>query len=91
MVVSPYQDIQQEVNRFTRLFESTVQTDELVWHRDAKPRNIRVIEGKNWKLQFDDDLPFLLNENQEYFIPANTYHRVMKGDSNLLLDVREEI
>jgi len=89
VVVRPYQDTQQEINRFTRLFENTVNTDELVWHRDAIARNIRVVEGKNWKLQFDNDLPFLLNENQEYHIPANTYHRVIKGDSNLLLDIRE--
>ena len=89
MVVKPYSDKRINENVFTRTFENDVESAELVWHRDAKDRNIKVIEGEGWKLQFDDALPRQLKMNEQYFIPANTYHRVIKGGSSLMLEVKE--
>lgn len=49
------------------------------------------MEGEGWKLQFDDTLPKQMKVNENYFIQANTYHRVIKGDSNLILEVKENV
>ena len=49
------------------------------------------MEGESWKLQFDNALPKQMKVNENYFIPANTYHRVIKGSSNLILEVKEKV
>ena len=91
MVVKPYADKKINENVFIRTFESDVESTELVWHRDANSRNIKVMEGEGWKLQFDNTLPKQMKVNENYFIQANTYHRVIKGDSNLILEVKENV
>tara|TARA_B100001248_G_scaffold77408_1_gene55867 strand:- start:1765 stop:2037 length:273 start_codon:yes stop_codon:yes gene_type:complete len=90
-VVKPYADKRIHENVFIRTFENNVDSSELVWHRDAKDRNIKVMEGESWKLQFDNALPKQMKVNENYFIPANTYHRVIKGSSNLILEVKEKV
>ena len=42
------------------------------------------------KLQFDDLLPVTLEKNKQYKIPKETYHRILKGKGNLILEIREE-
>jgi hypothetical protein len=48
------------------------------------------MSGEDWKLQFDDLLPFILEKNKEYKILKETYHRILKGRGNLILEIREE-
>lgn len=88
MVVTPYTDIQSK-DSFVRTFEPTVNESELVWHRDRRNRVIDVIEGKGWKLQFDNELPFELKEESPIFIPMKVYHRLIKGDGKLVIRVKE--
>ena len=40
-----------------RQFDEDVNDDELIWHRDKRTREITVLEGKDWKLQLDNQLP----------------------------------
>ena len=40
-------------------------------------------------VQFDNELPKKLNVNEEYFIPKNTFHRVMKGSNDLVVEIIE--
>ena len=72
-----------------RTFSSDVAEDELVWHRDRRDRQVKVIEGKNWKLQLDNELPKMLEYNKTYNIPKQVYHRLIKGDSNLVVEIVE--
>jgi hypothetical protein len=41
-------------------------------------------------LQYDDALPIMLEKNKVYFIQAETYHRIIKGNGNLILKIVEE-
>ena len=81
---NPYED---EGN--TRTFYSTVDTDDLVWHRDAEDRKIIVVEGEGWQFQFNGSLPIELREGKEFVIPKNMYHRIIKGKTKLVLQIEK--
>ena len=72
-----------------REFSSNVNSEELVWHRDREDRNVQVCEGEGWQLQMENKLPRDLVPGENYYIPRNTYHRVIKGKSNLIVEIRE--
>jgi len=76
-------------NKIIRTFSSEVQNEELKWHYDLKDRVVKVLEGENWKLQMDDELPEKLTPLKEYFIPKGVYHRVIKGENNLVIEITE--
>ena len=73
-----------------RTFDSSVNDDDLVWHRDKYFREITVLEGNDWKLQLDNELPVILEEGKKYNIPAMEFHRVIKGTGNLTIKIWEE-
>ncbi len=87
---NPYNDKPIDVGRFIRKFNKDIDDKELIWHRDKRTRIITVMSGEDWKLQFDDLLPFILEKNKEYKILKETYHRILKGRGNLILEIREE-
>jgi len=76
-------------NKIIRTFSSEVQNEELKWHYDLKDRVVKVLEGDDWKLQMDDELPEKLTPLKEYFIPKGVYHRVIKGENNLVIEIAE--
>ena len=86
----PYKDKPLDTGRFLRKFDKDIDTSELIWHRDKKDRVVRVLEGNSWKLQYDDQLPFEMVKNEEYFIEAYQYHRIIKGRNNLVLEILEK-
>ena len=86
--MQPYTQTQKD-NIILREFSADVDSDELVWHRDKRDRKIRIIEGVGWQLQFDDEMPITLLEGEEYFIPKNIFHRVIKGENLLKLEIEE--
>jgi hypothetical protein len=87
--MKPYSDNRQSKNEFIRVFDSNVSEEELIWHRDRKDREIVILEGRDWKLQYDNKLPISLEENKVYRIKAGDYHRILKGNGNLILQIRE--
>ena len=78
----------EEDNKTIRVFEETIDPDELIWHQDREDRLIKVIEANGWGYQLDNQLPLPLEEGQELFIPKMTYHRVIKGTGPLVVEVR---
>tara|TARA_Y100000389_G_C17306140_1_gene435530 strand:- start:368 stop:640 length:273 start_codon:yes stop_codon:yes gene_type:complete len=88
VVSNPYLD-KANSEYFVRTFKSDVHEDELVWHQDHENRCIKIVEGTNWQLQFDNRLPVTLETGEEYYIPKNTFHRIHKGTGNLVVNIRE--
>jgi hypothetical protein len=72
-----------------RTFEENVDDEELKWHRDREDRIVEVIEGSNWQLQMDNELPKPLLVGKKYFIPEGVYHRVIKGIGNLKVKIKK--
>lgn len=71
-----------------RTFSRDVEDSELIWHMDKEDRIVKVVKGDSWSLQMDNNLPFKLEEGNKYFIPKMTYHRVIKGSSDLVVEIQ---
>lgn len=72
-----------------REFDGDIQSEELVWHRDKKNRLVEVIEGSGWKFQMDNELPIELEEGMVFEIPKEIYHRIVKGNTKLVIKIKE--
>lgn len=86
MVVKPYTE-QVSHNTRTRKFSTLIESDELVWHRDATDREVHVLEGLGWRFQMDNELPVTLNPGDVIHIPRETYHRIIKGKTDLTVKI----
>ena len=84
-----YTDVIVDNHTKYRLFKDTIEDGELLWHHDKRDRTIRIFNGKDWKLQFDDQLPFVLEEGTDYQIPNHIYHRLIKGKGDLIIRIKE--
>lgn len=89
MVISkPYSD--KKIGDFLiRSFSSDVPEHELVWHRDTSFRLITLALGENWKLQFDNELPFELNPGIWHSVQPNVFHRLIKGTTPLIILIKQ--
>ena len=70
-----------------RSFSKNVKKLELVWHKDDEDRDIEILEGKGWQMQFDDELPFALFEGDNIFIKRHRVHRIHKGVTDLKIKI----
>ena len=86
--MKPYKE-NKNGNIIKRVFDTNVNSSELTWHQDHEDRIVIPINENDWKLQFDNGLPIELSKNGEYFIPKNTFHRVIKGSTELVVEIIE--
>ena len=84
----PYKDIKIE-NFIIRKFNSSLQETDLKWHRDDSNRKITILAGNNWKFQLDNNIPFNLQKGKTYVIETKIWHRLIKGDDNLIIKIEE--
>lgn len=84
----PFQQVIQN-NRIVRTFSPEVEEDELVWHRDKRDRRVKIIKNEGWQFQEEDELPVILEVDTEIWIPKESWHRVIKGNGNLIVEIEE--
>ena len=87
--MSAYTQTRIDESSFIREFDQDVEPIELVWHRDERDRVVKVLEGEGWSFQFDNEIPRKLQKGDIVEINKMVYHRVIKGDTNLVLEVYE--
>lgn len=75
-----------EHDLIVRRFSHDIDPTELLWHRDLKNREIKVVEGSGWKIQIDNELP---KDIDSAFIPKKVWHRVIKGENDLVIQIKE--
>ena len=80
--MQPYKD-----SSNIRSFSKNVKKLELVWHKDDEDRDIEILEGKGWQMQFDDELPFELVKGDRIFITKHRIHRIHKGSTDLKIRI----
>lgn len=85
----PYHEIRISDDSMLREFSHEVPSEELEWHMDRRDRRITVIEGNEWKLQLESGLPLKLVEGKTYYIPRESWHRVIKGMGPLRIVIDE--
>lgn len=88
-MVRTYLDEPINAQEFERVFPCHVADAELVWHRDHNTRSITVLAGHGWKFQLDNQLPQELRVGDQVLIPAQVYHRLIKGSQDLKLRIFE--
>lgn len=76
-------------NRMLREFTVTADEMDYVWHRDEKYRRVKVIEGRGWQFQFDNEMPQRIGPGSEILIPAEMYHRLIPGETDLRVEIIE--
>jgi quercetin dioxygenase-like cupin family protein len=86
--MNPYTEDTQD-GYIIREFDSNISNEELVWHRDKKNRVVEIIEGSGWRLQMDNKLPIELKEGMVLEIPKETYHRIGRGNTKLVIKIKE--
>jgi len=87
-LVEVYTDDRQ-VGYFNRTITSNHSDTDYVWHRDHRDRKVVPIKSDGWYIQFDNEMPIKMEEGKEIFIEKNVYHRVIKGNGNLELQIWE--
>ena len=73
-----------------RKFSASTPKDHLVWHRDRQNRVVEVIGGKGWMFQRDGSIPVLINPGTIFEVRSNEWHRIIKGDGDLIVKITEE-
>lgn len=86
----PYKQFTICQNVFIRIFPTSTSEYELVWHRDYKDREVTVLQSNGWLFQFDNEIPFELTDSHVYEIDRGRYHRIIKGDGELILKIIEK-
>jgi hypothetical protein len=84
--MKPYKETENG-NIIRRTFSDNIPESELVWHRDHEDRVVLPLNENNWMVQFDNELPMKLNVGEEFFIPKETFHRVIKGSGELQVEI----
>jgi hypothetical protein len=84
----PFEQIEKE-GKLIRTFSTDVDSEELMWHQDLKDRNVTVIEGNGWLFQMENELPIKLEDAKQIFIPKLAWHRVLKGNGRLIVEIEE--
>jgi len=72
-----------------RTFSKNIDDEDLVWHRDREDRVVTVRQAGGWKIQFENQLPMILSEGDSVFIKKGEYHRVIKGNEDLIIEVEK--
>ena len=85
----PYKDLEVTDKYILREFSQNIDPIELMWHRDLKSRKVTILEGKGWSYQQEDQLPQTLHPGDHIFIPALEYHRIIKGTTDLKIQIEE--
>ena len=75
--------------KIRRTFSPDVDSDELKWHQDLNDRKVTVIESGGWSFQMEDDLPNKLSTSEQFYIPKLVWHRVIKGEGTLIVEIQE--
>lgn len=84
----PFQQIIQN-NKKIRTFSPEVDTEELKWHQDEKDRVVKIIEDGGWFFQIEDSVPNKMSKSQILQIPKFVWHRVIKGEGELVVEIEE--
>jgi quercetin dioxygenase-like cupin family protein len=85
--MQPYTNTVISTNTVVREFSQDTDPMSLVWHQDEEDRTIEILEGEGWQLQRDNELPLALQKGDSIFIPEYQIHRVIKGHTNLKIQI----
>lgn len=74
-------------NKNIRIFPKNISPSELIWHRDEEDRQINIISSNKWYFQEENKLPIKLNSGDSIFIKKHSWHRIIKGKDDLIIEI----
>lgn len=75
--------------KIRRTFLPETEVEELKWHQDLKDRKVTVVEDGGWSFQMDNGLPIKLSDAKQIYIPKLVWHRVIRGEGKLVVEIEE--
>ena len=78
-----------KAGKMVRVFTPDVPSDELKWHQDLRDRKVIIVEDGGWSFQIENELPVKLSDAKQLSIPKFVWHRVIKGEGNLIVEIEE--
>lgn len=82
----PFEETWENKKSSIRIFNESLNEEELKWHFDEEDRIIEAIGKTDWKFQFDNNLPIELNSPIK--IKKGEYHRLIKGTGPLKISIK---
>lgn len=86
----PFEERELKENVVVRKFVQSVDSEELVWHRDRENRLVEVIQSDGWQIQLDNEVPKVLKQGDTVYIKKEFWHRVIKGKGDLVVKITKE-
>lgn len=74
---------------YIRTFQSNLDNEDLKWHWDEEDRIVVCEHDTDWQIQIDEELPFRIERNKQYFIPEGVFHRIIKGTNDITFKVKK--
>ena len=74
-------------NKILRKFDPKAEKHLFKWHVDPERRIIKAINENDWEFQLDNKIPEDLEINKSILINKGEYHRLIKGTSELYLEI----
>jgi hypothetical protein len=74
-------------NKKIRTFSPDSRPKDLVWHVDDENRRVIPLKENDWLYQEDNKLPVKIDH--EIIIPKGVYHRIIKGTTELIVEITE--
>jgi hypothetical protein len=74
-----------------RTFSKDLSDWDLKWHWDEQDRTVEVLDQTDWQFQFDNRRPQALGVGDHLFVPAGTWHRLIKGSEDLKLRIIKHV
>lgn len=86
--MKPFEDKYTKDNIIIREFNSSLDDNEFVWHRDDYNRDVEILKcDEGWMFQYDNELPFKLIVGDFIKINKGEWHRLHKGSGSLLIKI----
>ena len=83
--MTPYTDINRSDLEISRIFDSKIESEDLMWHRDLEDRILYPVGETDWMIQMDDELPKSIEPGT--YIQAGVWHRLIKGSGELRIRI----
>ena len=76
-------------NTYTRIFREHTPESDLFWNKNYE-RSAKIVECDGWKVELSDHCR-TLRAGETFKIPANQYHKIIKGSGSLVVEIIEHI
>lgn len=83
----PYDELKISENEFIRKFSFDSDPEDLKWHQDEENRLVVVLSDGGWFFQMENCLPIPLCVLNSFHIPKMEWHRVIRGDDDLIIKI----